>query len=123
MDIYEGVCMYCGTVEPVMADSQEEANYIVSKKCTCPGALLEERQEQLTQNLQLTIGPECEEAGLEAFDADIVDTIAILAKFVLQDRLQQISVACGKTTLKIAINTKGQVKITRTEKKAVAAEC
>ena len=123
MDIYEGICRYCGTVESVMADSQEEANYIVSKKCTCPGALLEDRQQQLLQNLQLTIGPACEETGFDAFDSDIVEAIATLAKFVPQDRLQQISVACEKTTLKISINTKGQVKITRTEKKAVAAEC
>ena len=63
------------------------------------------------------------EAGFDAFDSDIVEAIATLAKFVPQDRLQQISVACEKTTLKISINTKGQVKITRTEKKAVAAEC
>lgn len=123
MNIFEGVCRYCGDVKPVMANSQEEADDAISTKCTCPEALLEDRKEQLLQNLQLTIGPACEESGFDAFEADIVEAITSLARLVLQDRLQQVSIAHGKTTLKIAINTKGQVKITRTENKAVAAEC
>lgn len=123
MNTYEGVCRYCGNIEPVMAGSQEEADNIISKTCTCSGAVLADRQEQLIQNLEMTIGPACEDAGFDAFEAELVSAISIIARFVLIDSLQSVTVTHGNTTLKITINTKGQVKVSRAEKKGIAAEC
>ena len=35
MNTYEGVCRYCGSIVSIMADSQEEADQLVTEKCTC----------------------------------------------------------------------------------------
>lgn len=35
---YEGVCRYCGQLQTVIANSQEEADHIITETCNCQGA-------------------------------------------------------------------------------------
>lgn len=37
MMTYQGVCKHCGWIQPVMAESQEAADAIIARKCSCWG--------------------------------------------------------------------------------------
>lgn len=47
MNTYQGICKYCGNTQPVMAESQEAADEIVSEKCDCGAAAAEEKKAKL----------------------------------------------------------------------------
>ena len=51
MNIYQGICKYCGNTQPVMAESQEAANEIVSGKCDCGAAAAEEKKAKLMERI------------------------------------------------------------------------
>lgn len=38
MTNYEGVCKYCGQIQNVTAESQEEADKLATNRCYCQGA-------------------------------------------------------------------------------------
>lgn len=37
METYQGVCKYCGEIQPVMAMDQIDANEKISEECSCGG--------------------------------------------------------------------------------------
>lgn len=51
MKTYQGVCKYCGNIQPVMASTQEEADEIVSGKCDCGVAKTEEKKTKLMERI------------------------------------------------------------------------
>ena len=53
MNTYEGVCRYCGSMISIMADSQEEADQLVTEKCTCEASELDRKRDCLMKNLSL----------------------------------------------------------------------
>ena len=45
MKEYEGVCSYCGNIQPVLAMDQEDADLIITRQCDC-GAAEREMQKK-----------------------------------------------------------------------------
>lgn len=43
--IYEGICKYCGQITPVLANTQKEADMLVTEECDCTGADAKKRKE------------------------------------------------------------------------------
>ena len=45
MNTYDGRCLYCGIVQPIMAESQEEADRLITKNVT---AAVQQNREKST---------------------------------------------------------------------------
>lgn len=122
MQTFEGTCRFCGQIQPVMAESFEAADLIVTDRCNCDGAALEKRKACLRENIVEVAGSGCEKYGFNPLDIEIIDLIYAAGVMVMNDEVQQISICADGTVVKISINTKGQVKVTRKEQKNISAE-
>lgn len=49
---YEGVCSYCGNIQPVLAIDQEDANLIITRRCDCGAAEREMQKNVMIENLR-----------------------------------------------------------------------
>ena len=47
MNIYEGVCRYCGSMISIMANSQEEADRLATESCKCEASELDQKARLL----------------------------------------------------------------------------
>lgn len=112
MNTYEGICKYCGSLMSVIAVSQEAANMVASKNCTCDGARMEEKRERLVANIE-TI---CEGGrGMRKMEIQEVEALKHMAMYVLQEDVDSISVSYEHSTIKVwAAGEK--IKLKRTAK-------
>lgn len=51
MDTYQGKCRFCGNEQPIMAESQEDADEIVSGSCGCGAASFEQKKAKLMERI------------------------------------------------------------------------
>ena len=63
MKSYEGICKFCGQVQTVQADSQEEANMIATLNCNCDDAEAYRRREDLMTLINSTCQDLPEDCG------------------------------------------------------------
>lgn len=122
MQTFEGTCRFCGQIQPVMAESPEEADSIVTDRCNCDGAIFEKRKACLKENIAEVAGAGCEKYGFNPLDVEITNLLYAAGVMVMLDKMQQISVSADGTAVKISVNTKGQVKVTRKEQKNISTE-
>ena len=118
MDNFMGRCKYCGKEVGIMAESQEEANHIVAKECSCGGAKQEEdierkKRELHTQLAQLT-GPDCEELNFIPLPEELRDILNQIGEAVVDGRIQQINMKAYGT--QITIRGGEKIKMTRSYK-------
>ena len=123
MTTYQGVCKHCGLIQPVMAESQEAADAIIARKCSCGGYEREGRLLQLKEALLGTVGEDCSIYDLQPLEEDVVDFLYAAGVLVVENRMQKISVEVDGTAIKIGVNAKGAVKVTRGESRRISAEC
>lgn len=123
MQIFDGICRYCGQLTSVMAESQEDADDIVTMQCTCEDATLEQRKEKLFDNLDEIIGDGAETYGMEPLPQDVRPALMNIGVLVMKEQIQAASINVGGTAVKIKITAKGQVKVSRTEGKMIGVEC
>lgn len=110
-DMYEGVCKYCGSIESVFADSQEEADAEISKKCKCGGAAEEERMERIVVNAK----------SVTEEEPQLTDILIIGAGLILKGVLDALTLKTEGVRHKVSINGDGQIKFVRTETKSQSA--
>lgn len=103
---YEGTCKYCGSMQPILAVSQEEADNLISRTCSCDGAAEEERVDRICKNAEEI------SKGLEAPIKDILATIGCL---VQQGVMNKATFKVENVTLTVSINANDQVKFKRKE--------
>lgn len=123
METYQGICIYCGTVQPVMAKSQSDADSIITRKCSCGGYEHETRISQLDAALLNTVGEECSIYNMEPLDIEVVNFLREAGVRVADNLIQRISVNVNGSTVKISVNSKGVVKVDRVESCKISAEC
>lgn len=115
MNTYEGVCQYCGNIQPVMAMDQTDANTKISEECSCGGAELEKRKKRLLQNLQETIGKDAINFGYSQVSSEQEELINRMALAALHGWID--SAACKFGTTSISIRGGEKVKVQRTDTK------
>ena len=123
MMTYEGRCPYCGTIELVMAESQEVADAIIGKKCSCGGYEREGRLLQLNEAIRGTVGEDCSIYDIQPLEEGVVEFLYSGGILVVENRIQKITVDVDGATVKISVSPKGVVKVERKESSKVSAEC
>lgn len=123
MMTYKGRCKHCGTVELIMAESQEAADAIIARKCSCGGYVKEGRLLQLNAAIRDTVGEECGVYDLQPLEDGVVEFLYSAGILVVENRIQKISVDVDGATVKISVSPKGVVKVERKESSKVSAEC
>ena len=122
MNTFEGVCTFCGETEILMAESQEDADRIVTEKCSCGGYSMRERADLLLEYID-DITKENPEKNFKAMEDAQVMGIKDAAIYVFYGHFDEvkISVAGSAVTIKATINKNVEpgARITR---KAVSEE-
>jgi hypothetical protein len=106
--IYEGICKYCGQITPVLANTQKEADMLVTEECDCTGADAKKRKEAVEKNAELIV---------ENKDEDIINILRTAGMMILEGRINQLTLSVGEVKYKVGENSKGQIKFTRTKTK------
>lgn len=125
MNTYDGRCLYCGLVQPIMAESQEEADSLITKKCDCAGAAKQRKIDALAENIiNITSEGHCEESNLKPIEPAAVDML-IAAGCISGpwSNRQAADIPQKAQPITIAVGSKGQVKVTRKETRGISAEC
>lgn len=121
MYTHQGVCRYCGEIQPILAADQTDANIKISMECGCGGHEKERQHEKMIMNLEQIIGSK---AGKNGFIEIIGDRRVILnsaAEAILNDIIDKITIKFSETTVTMNKNSSGNVKIQRAvQKKAVS---
>lgn len=107
-DTYSGVCRYCGQIKPIIAESQEQADEEISKKCDCNGAIREKRAKRIKLNaFEISTGE----------NEMITSLIEKAGLMILDGHINQMSLSIGDITYKVKENAAGQIKFTKKESK------
>lgn len=118
MDNYMGRCEYCGKEMGIMAESQEEANHIVSKECFCGGAKqveeIERKKQELRTQLDQLTGPDCEELNFIPLPEELRDILNQIGEAVVDGKIRQITMKTYGT--QIVIRGGENIKATRSYK-------
>lgn len=122
MNTFEGVCTFCGETEILMAESKEDADRIVTEKCSCGGYNKRKRAELLLEYID-DITKENPEKNFRAMEDAQVTGIKDAAIDVLYGHFDEvrISVAGSVVTIKATINKNGEPGA-RIIRKAVSEE-
>lgn len=101
-ELRTGVCMGCGQIKTVRADSQEDADVIATEECSCSAGELLRKERELDQRLSELIGEEAPDHGWEAAgSADIYEAIRTIGHIVAEGGIESVGIRIDKTNLKI----------------------
>lgn len=115
---FMGRCEYCGKEMGIMAESQEEANRIIAKECSCGGARqaedIERKKQELHAQLAQLTGTDCEELNFIPLPEELRDILNQIGEAVVDGRIQQINMKAYGT--QIVIRGGEKIKMTRSYK-------
>lgn len=124
MEALEGKCKYCGQIKIVMAESNTEADKLVTEKCDCLGAEFGLKLEALRENIiALTARGMCEEAGFKPLDDSTINLLVKVGEQIALGKIDKTQIAVEESTLSITRSLKGQIKVIRKTTKNINAEC
>lgn len=121
MDTYQGVCKYCGQIQPIMAMDQQDADQKITECCNCDGAKLEKKRQQLLENLDYTIGEGAANMGFKRVSAGQESLITEMAMAVLEGKLEKATCQIENIVITITMAS-DKCKVKRTDKKAMTLE-
>lgn len=118
----EGVCRYCGNMQPVMAADQIDADNKISEACSCGGEEKEKRRLRVLENIETIAGEAAANMGFNAVDADILYWLKRAGEMILDGGMDKASAEVDGTKIVITINSKGDVKIKRSRTASATLE-
>lgn len=113
MKNYEGVCRFCGQVQTVQADSQEEADRIATLSCNCDKAEAYRRKEDLLELINQTCGDLPRESGFESLPERQVHAIRVIGELVADGDLQKATIDVADSRCMIGKHKDGSFVFTR----------
>lgn len=113
MKNYEGVCRFCGQVQSVQADSQEEANRIATLSCNCDEAEAYRRKEDLLELINQTCRDLPRESGFESLPERQVHAIRVIGELVADGDLQKATIDVADSRCMIGKHKDGSFVFTR----------
>lgn len=116
MNTLEGICIYCGQTQIVIATDQEDANRQVTEACDCLGAQTREKKEMLKFRLDLLCRDGAGDNGFTAVSDDVYKIITMLGEKVVEGKVNKAVLKVDGTQISIANNGD---KITATRSKTV----
>ena len=118
MKEYEGICKYCGNIQPVLATDQEAANLIITERCDCGAADREKQKNMMIGNIK-DICDGCN-SGMPQMGEELTQKVISLAMLVFDGTAESITAEIGKTKVKIARSGEKN-KISRTMNRKLEA--
>lgn len=120
MDTYQGKCQFCGEEQPIMAESQEMADNIVSGSCKCSGATVAKRQAILMQRINYISAAGYSDT-FSPLQEPQIKTLHKGGKDVLLGNCEAVTFELTDSKVKIWISG-DKIKIKRTATREEAAE-
>ena len=109
----DGICRFCGQVQSVQADSQEEANRIVTLSCNCDEAEAYRRKEDLLELINQTCRDLPRESGFESLPERQVHAIRVIGELVADGDLQKATIDVADSRCVIGKHKDGSFTFTR----------
>lgn len=118
----EGRCRYCGTIQPVMAADQIDADNKISADCSCGGSAREKKRLQILDNIDAIAGEDAASMGFSSVHGDTLLWLKRAGEMILDGIVDKIGVEIDGTKITIAITGKGDVKIKRSQTESAMLE-
>ena len=116
MNTYEGVCRYCGSTINIMADSQEEADQLVTEKCSCEASELDRKRDSLMKNIEDI----CENSqSMRAMEREEIDAVLLIGAQMFKADINSVQIGFDHSSIRIwkagdKIKTKRTAKVETT---------
>ncbi|MDD2218242.1 MAG: hypothetical protein PHX63_07435 [Eubacteriales bacterium] len=121
METYQGICRYCGEIQPVMAVDQVDADNKISDTCACGGATTEKRRKAMNKNIEKICGSGAVGCGFYEVEPYTREIINKAAEAVLLGHISAAGLELEDSTLSIK-ETKGKTRIQRKRPICASAE-
>lgn len=122
MCTHQGVCKYCGNVQPVLAADQIDADNKISDSCLCGGAAKEKQWNGILKNIDQLLGEKAVERGYVQAYPEQIELVKHAAHEILESRIGSVRMTIENTTVSITVTAKGFIKLTRQYTKQTALE-
>jgi len=110
-----GTCEFCGQTQFVSADTQAEADRLVTESCNCAGGELARKKKELKERLDELIGEQAPDYGWEpAGTAKAYKAICKIAEVIAEGGIESVGIRIDKTNLKIG-NKGGKIIVERSK--------
>ena len=112
MNTFEGVCRYCGSMVSILADSQEEADELVTRQCTCEASELEKKKARLMENIKEV----CTSSGnMRIMDQGEISAAQIMARWIFEETITGITISFSHSNIRVWESGE-KIKVKRTAK-------
>jgi len=91
MKSYEGICKFCGQVQTVQADSQEEANMIATLNCNCSGSEEYRRKQDLAELINETCELVLPETGFVKMSDEQLEALHQIATMLASGIINKVT--------------------------------
>ena len=109
----EGACRFCGQIQAVEADSQEEANRIATLNCNCDEAEAYRRKEDLMEIINQTCRDLPKESGFDSMPESQVHAIRVIGELVADGKLIKATLDVADSRCMIGKHKDGSFTFTR----------
>lgn len=120
---FTGICRFCGQTQTIEAKTQEDADKAAALKCNCEEGEKFRRQEKLHIKINGCAGENCKDFGFRPVNKEALELIHDIGDLVLYNEIQSVKFSIDNTIVTLSRNSKGNVKVSRSEKKNISAEC
>jgi len=119
---HEGLCKYCGTIQPILAVDQIDADNRISESCSCGGAAKERQWNGILKNIDQLLGDKAVERGFTQAQPEQIELVKHAAHEMQESQIGSARMSIENTTVSITVTAKGFIKLTRQYAKQTALE-
>ncbi len=102
----EGYCKHCGQARIVRANTEEEANYIATRDCSCEGAEIEAKVEAAEAALEYVAQSE----NMCRIEGNLLTLIKATIPYIVEGDIGSVSFKLSDSTLSIKSGEKIKIK-------------
>lgn len=102
----EGYCEYCGQARMVRANTEEEANYIATRNCSCEGAEIEAKVEAAEAALEYVAQSE----NMCRIEGELLTLIRATIPYIVEGSIDSVSFKLSDSILSIKAGKKIKIK-------------
>ena len=114
-----GTCPFCGQTRLVEADTQQEADILAGKYCTCDNLL--KKQRILEDNIDELCGANAQTYGMDQLIEEAIDVLKAAGTLCLRECADSIAMRTAGTSISIRRSKEG-VKVERKKVSSVKLE-
>lgn len=110
MEMMKGECKFCGQMQNVEAENQEDADAKATELCGCDLANKQKQHDEVIKKINdMCFAPKAD-TGFQPVAEDTYKLICILADKVIDQDIEAVKLELSDRTVKINVNAKGVVK-------------